>query len=70
MSLPGIGEKIAQAIMAYRAEQPFETVDALLNVKGIGYKKLEKIRDLITVDEQKAGAEPEAEPTVTPEPDK
>lgn len=66
ISLPGIGEKIAQAIMAYRVEQPFETVDQLLNVKGIGYKKLDKIRHLITVDEQKA--EPEAEPTATPDP--
>ena len=49
-TLPGIGEKIAERINAYREENgPFKSVDDLLNVKGIGPKMLEKIRPLITV---------------------
>jgi competence protein ComEA len=49
-TLPGIGEKIAERINAYREKNgPFKSVDDLLNVKGIGPKMLEKIRPLITV---------------------
>jgi competence protein ComEA len=49
-TLPGIGEKLAERINAYRETNgPFKTVDDLLNVKGVGPKMLEKIRPLITV---------------------
>ena len=43
--LPGIGEKRAQAIVAYREEHgPFQSVDELDNVSGIGPGILEGLR--------------------------
>ena len=48
--LPGIGEALAERIVAYRAENgPFETPEDLMEVSGIGQKKLEDIRDRVTV---------------------
>lgn len=47
--LPGIGEVLADRILAYRdAHGSFPCVEELLNVEGIGTKKLEEILDLIT----------------------
>ena len=49
-TLPGIGPKTAEKIAAYReANGPFTSVDDLLNIKGIGPDKLEKIRQLVTL---------------------
>jgi competence protein ComEA len=49
-SLPGIGPALAGRIVEYRETYgPFQTVDDLLNVKGIGPALLEKIRDLVEV---------------------
>ena len=45
-ALPGIGPAKAQAIMGGR---PYASVDALLEVSGIGEKTLEQIRDLVDV---------------------
>ncbi|UCG44450.1 MAG: ComEA family DNA-binding protein [candidate division WOR-3 bacterium] len=48
--LPGVGPKTAQRIVEYReAQGRFSSVDELMNVKGIGPKKLEQIRPLATV---------------------
>lgn len=51
MTLPGIGEKTAQVIIAYRQEYgPFKNVDELMHVKGIGVKKLEKFKGRLVVN--------------------
>jgi len=51
MTLPYIGEVKARAIISYREEHgPFSTYEDLLNVKGIGTKTLERIRDYIVFE--------------------
>lgn len=49
-TLPGIGPKLAGQIIQYREGAPFESVDALMDVPGIGPQRLEAIRELITVE--------------------
>lgn len=47
-SLNGVGESKAQAIVAYReANGPFQHIDELVNVKGIGLKTVDRNRELI-----------------------
>jgi competence protein ComEA len=49
-TLPGIGEVLAGAIVAYREEHgPFSSVNQLLDVSGIGEVTLEEIRELVTI---------------------
>ena len=46
--LPGIGPKLAEAIIDYRTKSgPFERVEQLLEVKGIGPAKLGRLRPLV-----------------------
>lgn len=53
-SLPGIGPKLADAIMQDRLQKgPFHQADDLLRVKGIGPKRLEKIGPYLLFDSDK-----------------
>jgi competence protein ComEA len=50
-ALDGIGERLAQNIVEYReANGLFATIEDVKSVKGIGDKKLEKIKEFITVE--------------------
>ncbi|GAK60172.1 helix-hairpin-helix motif protein [Candidatus Vecturithrix granuli] len=57
-TLPGIGPKLAQAIIAGR---PYEKIQDLLEIKGIGEKMLKKFENLIEVKPIK-GEEEEVPP--------
>ena len=47
-----LGEATAAAIIQYREENGmFKSVEDLVNVKGIGSKKVEKLTDSVTVSE-------------------
>jgi competence protein ComEA len=49
-ALPGIGPKLAERIMEHRQSLgAFHSLDELRDVKGIGKKKFERIRPLVTV---------------------
>lgn len=49
-ALPGIGQVLAERIVAYRRQNgPFRAIEEITNVEGIGEKKAEAILDLITV---------------------
>ncbi len=51
--LPSVGPKTAERIVEYREKHgTFHNVDELVNVKGIGMKKLERIRSMVTVGEE------------------
>ena len=48
-SLPSIGPTIAQRIIDYRDENgPFQTIEDILNVSGVGPSTFDQIKDLIT----------------------
>jgi competence protein ComEA len=50
LQLPDIGQVTAQAIIAARTDKPFQSVNDLDRVKGIGAKKLDKLRPFVKVE--------------------
>ena len=51
--LPGIGPELARRIAAYREEHgPFETVEELMEVSGIGQGKLDGLEGRVTVENE------------------
>ena len=49
MSLPGIGAVTADAIIEYRSQRSFASIEEIMNVSGIGEAKYNAIKDLICV---------------------
>ena len=51
-ALPGIGPRLAEAIVSYRQEKgPFRSPQEIQRVPGIGVELYEKLKDIITVGE-------------------
>ena len=49
-AVPGIGPKTAENILAHRQQNgAFQSVDDLVNVKGIGEKSLAKMKSYLTI---------------------
>jgi len=70
-SVPGIGgpataEKILQMRKAYGA---FKNLDDLLAIKGIGPKRLDKMREYLTVSKAAPPGKPAQPPQKSPSPD-
>lgn len=49
MELPGIGEAMANRIITYRSEHPFQQIEDIMQVKGIKEKLFAKIKDKISL---------------------
>lgn len=49
--LPGVGKSIAQRIIEYReVHKGFKKPEEIRNVKGIGEKKYDKLKNLVTIE--------------------
>ncbi len=49
-TLPGIGPALAKAIIDHRTKSgKFSKIEELINVKGVGEKKFQKIKDRLVV---------------------
>jgi len=51
VEIKGIGPKIAEKIISYRASHKFSSVDQLAEIKGIGDKLLARIKNQLTVED-------------------
>jgi comEA protein len=49
MELPGVGEKTAIKILQYRENQKFNSIEEIQNIKGIGPKKFENMKNYLQV---------------------
>jgi competence protein ComEA len=49
MNIPGIGPSTAEKILEYRKENTFMNIEDIMNVKGIGEKKYEKMKQWLKV---------------------
>jgi competence protein ComEA len=59
-ALPGIGAVLAQRVVAFRESAGrFRTVDDLRGVKGIGAKKFDRLKSLVTVSTRETQRETE-----------
>src|SRR5216683_6113384 len=57
--VPGIGPATAQKILQMRKSYgAFKSVDDLLSIKGLGKKRLEKMRKYLTVSKIRASKQP------------
>lgn len=61
-ALPGVGKKMAEAIIAKR---PFKSVEDLKEVKGVGDAKFAKLKELVSVDGATAAMPTTAKATAT-----
>jgi competence protein ComEA len=48
--LPGVGPSKAEAIVKYRAANPFKQVDHIMRVKGIGKKGFQSMKPYLAVE--------------------
>ena len=54
MSIKGIGEKRAEAIITYREQHgPFKSIDQLAEIKGVGQLFVDTNRDHLVVEDKK-----------------
>ena len=53
-TIPGIGKSLSQRILKFREKNgPFQSVDDLLKVQGVGEKSIQKLRPYLTVSKAK-----------------
>ena len=53
-TVPGIGKSLSQRIVAFRDKNgPFQSVDDLLKIQGVGEKSIQKLRPYLTVSKAK-----------------
>ncbi|MDI3503832.1 MAG: competence protein ComEA [Candidatus Cloacimonadota bacterium] len=66
MAISGIGEKRAQDILDYRTKHPFQNVNELLQVKGIGVKLYQLFYPDLLIFGDSLVAEPTAVDSISP----
>ncbi len=62
MRLPGVGRKRADAIVAFRARQPFRRPEDVLRVKGLSRSWFERVKGHLAVGEPVRNPSPAASP--------